>query len=301
VIEHHDALRLSFEQHAGDWSAQYRPMADWQLQQVEASVEQLPDVCEQAQASLDLQHGPLIRAVLIHVADGSQRLLLVIHHLAVDGVSWRILFEDLQNAYQQVSNQQPVQLPARTSSVKAWAERLQHRAQHPTAQDELRYWLAQLDTDTPDLPCERPHGSLDNRYSHTLHTHLDARQTRQLLQQAPKAYRTQINDLLLTALARVISRWTGAAHCLVELEGHGREDLFDDLDLTRTVGQADQGTVAGNPRQGLGLWRPALPRHTAGTGQPRRLAGATHHLQLPGPVRWQTGLVAGPRRRRQRP
>uniref|UniRef100_UPI00313D0246 amino acid adenylation domain-containing protein n=1 Tax=Pseudomonas sp. TH32 TaxID=2796397 RepID=UPI00313D0246 len=234
VIEHHDALRLSFEQRAGDWSAHYRPLGDWQLQQVEATAEQLSDLCDKAQGSLDLQQGPLIRALLVHLADGTQRLLLVIHHLAVDGVSWRILFEDLQNAYQQVSNQQPVQLPARTSSVKAWAERLQHRASGN--QDELSYWQDQLRDAMVDLPCERPNGSLDNRHSHTLHTHLDARQTRHLLQQAPKAYRTQINDLLLTALARVISRWTGTPHCLIELEGHGREDLFDDVDLTRTVG-----------------------------------------------------------------
>ncbi|WP_439862469.1 non-ribosomal peptide synthase/polyketide synthase [Pseudomonas antarctica] len=236
VIGHHDALRVSFEQQAGGWSAHYRPMADWQLQQVHTRAELLSGVCDQAQASLDLQHGPLMRAVLIHLADGSQRVLLVIHHLAVDGVSWRILFEDLQNAYQQLISGQSVQLPARTSSVKAWAERLQQRAQNQSAEDELSYWLAQLDSNAADLPCERPQGSLDNRHSHTLHTHLNAAQTQRLLQQAPKAYRTQINDLLLTALARVISRWTGAQHCLIELEGHGREDLFDDIDLTRTVG-----------------------------------------------------------------
>ncbi|AZE60746.1 non-ribosomal peptide synthase/polyketide synthase [Pseudomonas synxantha] len=234
VIEHHDALRLSFQQQPAGWSAHYRPMGDWQLQQVDATAEQLSQLCDQVQGSLDLQHGPLIRALLIHLADGTQRLLLVIHHLAVDGVSWRILFEDLQNAYQQLSSGQPLQLPTRTSSVKAWAERLQQRADRD--QDELSYWQAQLRDAVVDLPCERPNASLDNRHSHTLHTHLDAGQTRQLLQQAPKAYRTQINDLLLTALARVISRWTGTGHCLIELEGHGREDLFDDIDLTRTVG-----------------------------------------------------------------
>ncbi|SDU36152.1 non-ribosomal peptide synthase domain TIGR01720/amino acid adenylation domain-containing protein [Pseudomonas synxantha] len=234
VIEHHDALRLSFQQQPADWSAHYRPMGDWQLQQVDATAEQLSQLCDQVQGSLDLQQGPLIRALLIHLADGTQRLLLVIHHLAVDGVSWRILFEDLQNAYQQLSSGQPLQLPARTSSVKAWAERLQQRADRD--QDELSYWQTQLRDAVVDLPCERPNASLDNRHSHTLHTHLDAGQTRQLLQQAPKAYRTQINDLLLTALARVISRWTGTGHCLIELEGHGREDLFDDIDLTRTVG-----------------------------------------------------------------
>ncbi|AZE54867.1 Non-ribosomal peptide synthetase [Pseudomonas synxantha] len=234
VIEHHDALRLSFQQQPAGWSAHNRPMGDWQLQQVDATAEQLSQLCDQVQGSLDLQHGPLIRALLIHLADGTQRLLLVIHHLAVDGVSWRILFEDLQNAYQQLSSGQPLQLPTRTSSVKAWAERLQQRADGD--QDELSYWQAQLRDAVVDLPCERPNASLDNRHSHTLHTHLDAGQTRQLLQQAPKAYRTQINDLLLTALARVISRWTGIGHCLIELEGHGREDLFDDIDLTRTVG-----------------------------------------------------------------
>ena len=65
---------------------------------------------------------------------------------------------------------------------------------------------------------------------------LDAEQTRQLLQQAPAAYRTQVNDLLLTALARAVCRWSGQGSTLIQLEGHGREDLFDDIDLTRTVG-----------------------------------------------------------------
>ncbi|PES28329.1 hypothetical protein CN497_25175, partial [Priestia megaterium] len=58
----------------------------------------------------------------------------------------------------------------------------------------------------------------------------------QLLQEAPAAYRTQVNDLLLTALARVIGRWSGQASTLIQLEGHGREELFDGVDLTRTVG-----------------------------------------------------------------
>ncbi|TLP52507.1 MULTISPECIES: condensation domain-containing protein, partial [Pseudomonas] len=65
---------------------------------------------------------------------------------------------------------------------------------------------------------------------------LDSGLTRQLLQEAPSAYRTQVNDLLLTALARVIARWTGESSVLVQLEGHGREELFEDTDLVRSVG-----------------------------------------------------------------
>ncbi|PXY03296.1 condensation domain-containing protein, partial [Corynebacterium striatum] len=75
-------------------------------------------------------------------------------------------------------------------------------------------------------------GSLRNRDAETVSVRLDAERTRQLLQQAPSAYRTQVNDLLLTALARVLCRWSGHASTLIQLEGHGRESLFDEIDLT---------------------------------------------------------------------
>ncbi|MFO5783281.1 condensation domain-containing protein, partial [Klebsiella pneumoniae] len=74
------------------------------------------------------------------------------------------------------------------------------------------------------------------RHVRSARTELTEEATRRLLQEAPAAYRTQVNDLLLTALARVIGRWTGQADTLIQLEGHGREELFEDIDLTRTVG-----------------------------------------------------------------
>ena len=98
------------------------------------------------------------------------------------------------------------------------------------------HWQAQLQHAPKDLPCERPNGALENRFEHKLELKLDTEQTRKLLQQAPAAYRTQVNDLLLTALARTVCRWSGQGSTLIQLEGHGREDLFDDVDLTRSVG-----------------------------------------------------------------
>ncbi len=86
------------------------------------------------------------------------------------------------------------------------------------------------------MPSANPEGGLQERHAETVSVRLDAERTRQLLQQAPSAYRTQVNDLLLTALTRVLCRWSGHASALVQLEGHGREALFDDIDLTRTVG-----------------------------------------------------------------
>ncbi|WP_370844829.1 amino acid adenylation domain-containing protein [Pseudomonas putida] len=241
LFNHHDALRLVFSEHDGHWRARYRALDE---QPAQALLEHLQGLdvagleaaCQQAQASLDLQQGPLLRALLVDLKDGSQRLLLVIHHLAVDGVSWRVLFEDLQATYHQLQARQAVQLPAKSSSVKAWAERLGEYARSDSLRAELGYWQAQLQGADSDLPCERPDGALGNQYATTVHRQLDQGITRQLLQQAPAAYRTQVNDLLLSALALVISRWTGRADTLIKLEGHGREALFDDIDLTRSVG-----------------------------------------------------------------
>ncbi|EGH99242.1 pyoverdine sidechain peptide synthetase IV, D-Asp-L-Ser component, partial [Pseudomonas amygdali pv. lachrymans str. M302278] len=200
------------------------------------SVERLSELADEAQRSLDLKNGPLLRAVLIDLPQGEQRLLLVIHHVAVDGVSWRVLLEDLQQAYVAIVAGRPLSLPAKTSSLKSWAEHLQAYAQSPALEQELGYWQAQLQEVSDALPCDYPHGGQQQKHALSVATQLNGELTRQLLQDAPAAYRTQINDLLLTALARVVSRWTAQPHALIRLEGHGREDLFDALDITRTVG-----------------------------------------------------------------
>ncbi|MFL1391710.1 amino acid adenylation domain-containing protein [Pseudomonas tritici] len=231
LTQHHDVLRLSFSQQAAGWTARHDAQPAtllWQATVQDAA--ELQTLCERAQRSLDLQQGQLLRAVLADMADGSQRLLLVMHHLVVDGVSWRVFLEDLQSLYRQQ------QLPAKTSSFKAWAERLQAHARSEAVQPEKAFWLKQLQGVSTDLPCRDPQGARPGRLAQTVVSRLDAERTRQLLQQAPTAYRTQINDLLLTALARVICQWTGQASSLIQLEGHGREDLFDDIDLTRTLG-----------------------------------------------------------------
>uniref|UniRef100_UPI003BB804E8 amino acid adenylation domain-containing protein n=1 Tax=Pseudomonas sp. GZD-222 TaxID=3404805 RepID=UPI003BB804E8 len=244
LVLHHDALRLNFAEAEDGWRARFldvqAQLTQWRatplLEQQQATLATLPTLANQTQRSLDLQHGPLLRAVLLTLEDHSQRLLLVIHHLVVDGVSWRILFEDLQTAYSQALEQQPVQLPARTTSVQTWAERLEQLAHTGKLQQELGYWTAQLDGIDTDLPVDHPAGSLQNKHARGLQLRLDKQTTRRLVQEAPLAYRTQINDLLLTALARVIARWTTRPQVAIQLEGHGREDLFEDADLTRTVG-----------------------------------------------------------------
>ncbi|MEK1939608.1 MAG: amino acid adenylation domain-containing protein [Pseudomonas sp.] len=242
--QQHEALRFGFQRAGNRWLARARATADSELlwQRSAADSAELTAIAEQAQRSLDLHNGPLLRAVLFTLADGSQRLLLVIHHLVVDGVSWRVLLEDLQALY----SGQPLD-PA--PSQQHWAERLSQWTQHAGAA-ELNYWVgcaartsAPSDEtlgaySTPDetLPGAVEDASLRIEHGHSVYCRLNAEQTRQLLQHAPTAYRTQVNDLLLTALARTLCQWSGQGSALVQLEGHGREGLFDDVDLSRSVG-----------------------------------------------------------------
>ncbi|HBN9632843.1 non-ribosomal peptide synthetase [Pseudomonas aeruginosa] len=240
VLAHHDALRLSFTREAAGWTARHRGVEEGAAALLRvarvADLAALRALADEVQRSLDLADGPLLRALLATFDDGSQRLLLVIHHLVVDGVSWRILFEDLQTAYRQLLAGQAVELPAKTSAFRDWAERLQAFAGDGGLDGELAYWQGQLQGASSDLPCLDPQGDQSNRHARSVSCGLDAEATRQLLQEAPAAYRTQVNDLLLTALARVICRWTGQVDALIQLEGHGREELFAEIDLTRTVG-----------------------------------------------------------------
>ncbi|MCF5546603.1 non-ribosomal peptide synthetase [Pseudomonas salomonii] len=238
VLEHHDALRLSFSKRDAHWHAEHLavPQGGVLMQAQVRDMQDCTALFTDTQRSLDLEHGPLLRALLVDGPQGQQRLLIAIHHLVVDGVSWRVLLEDLQTVYRQLSDGQSVSLPAKTSALRDWAARLRAYAGSESLREELSLWQEQLAGPAVALPVERPQGALRNREAETVSVRLGAEHTRQLLQQAPSAYRTQVNDLLLTALARVLCRWTGHASTLIQLEGHGRETLFDEIDLTRSVG-----------------------------------------------------------------
>ncbi|WP_347556843.1 non-ribosomal peptide synthase/polyketide synthase [Robbsia sp. KACC 23696] len=242
VVAHHGALRLRFTQASdGTWQQAYAADADvgmtgallWEREGRDAH--DIEALCDAAQRSVNLADGPVLRAVLIRLPEGQWRLLLAIHHLVVDGVSWRILLADLEAAYRQTRLGRSVTLPANGTTYQAWADRLVEAAQLETTRAELPYWQTVLET-SAHIPVDR-----DTRTStvadlvQSVHQ-LDRGRTRRLLQDVPAAYRTQINDVLLTALGRALCTWTGRDAIRIDVEGHGREDLFDDVDLSRTVG-----------------------------------------------------------------
>ncbi|MEA5513962.1 non-ribosomal peptide synthetase [Nodularia sp. UHCC 0506] len=203
--------------------------------------QQIEFIASQLQASLDLATGKLFRVALFQLGNGEHnRLLFITHHLVIDGVSWRILLEDLVTAYQQLKvNQTAVQLPAKTTSFPAWSQNLVNYAKSEVIEAELTTWLEILPQES--LPYQLPQLVTEKEYNTVaseaeIQVTLDSSQTRALLEAVPKAYQTEINDVLLTALALTLRQWTKQSSLLIDLEAHGREDLFTNTNITRTVG-----------------------------------------------------------------
>jgi amino acid adenylation domain-containing protein/non-ribosomal peptide synthase protein (TIGR01720 family) len=191
----------------------------------------------QLQTSLNLVQGQLIRLALFECGPHqAARLLVVMHHLAVDSVSWRILLEDLHLAYQQLSAGKAIQLPPKTTSCKHWAGRLLDRAQAAELRQELTYWLAAPRARAGRLPVDYPADTHTAALACTIAVSLSPRETAALLQEVPRTYQTQTTDVLLTALAQTLAGWTAEHAVLVDLEAPGREELVEGVDLSRTVG-----------------------------------------------------------------
>ncbi len=242
LVTHHDALRLRLADDEGGWQA-WNESPGGPLPWTRLDLSGLPlelgwtaweGAAAQVQASLDLSAGPLLRGTWIDLAEGRERLLLVVHHLAVDGVSWRILLEDLESACRQLRSGEAVSLPPKTTSFAEWARRFEEQARDVDLESELPWWRHEAEAPSSNLPLDHPNGESTEASAGRVSVLLDPDETRALLQEAPAAYRTQINDILLTALARALAGPNGAL--LVQMEGHGREDLFDGVDLSRTVG-----------------------------------------------------------------
>jgi len=249
LLAHHDALRMRFERGSGGWrqrNASVReagapPVGAVDLDALPAGRrdEAMARVADQVQGSLDLGRGPICRFVRLRPGeDQEDRLLVVVHHLVVDGVSWRILLEDLAQAATALATDDAPQLPLKTTSYREWAERLRDLAGSPAALEDLPYWRALADAAPPALPIDHPGGPERNTVASmdTVEISLSIEETRALLKEVPAAYRTRINDVLLTALVRAFEVWTGDPVAWLHLELHGREHLFDGVDLSRTVG-----------------------------------------------------------------
>lgn len=245
LLDHHDALRLRMRRDADGWgqwlSATENADPLWvaDLTGVADADAAMRRHADEAHGSLRLATGPLLRAVLFRRGGaGPDVLLLVAHVVAVDRLSWDILLADLADAYRAALAGRPVRLPPKTTSFRHWARRLVEFANSPEFESEARFWRqrsAELAALAP-LPTDRPDGGKPSGDADTVIVALPADETGRLLRQVTAGYRARIEELLLTALAGAAKAVWGTAEVAVHVESHGREPLFADVDLSRTVG-----------------------------------------------------------------
>jgi amino acid adenylation domain-containing protein/non-ribosomal peptide synthase protein (TIGR01720 family) len=244
LLAHHDALRMRFAPGAdGAWLAQGMPPTI-QTALTPMNLSGVPDddidsaierAASKAQSSLDLQAGPLARFVYFDLgANRPARLLIVIHHLVVDAVSWRILLDDLAALCLQLKQGPDAILPPKTTSFAHWSARLQSFADSAAVRRDLDFWLTDA-LPTP-LPCDSPGGENLVADEEMVEVGLTADETARWLCDSHAAYRTRPPELLLAALVSAVCRYTGNPRLWIDLEGHGRKQLFDEADLSRTVG-----------------------------------------------------------------
>ncbi|MGE6348379.1 amino acid adenylation domain-containing protein [Bacillus mycoides] len=246
LLKHHDALRFRYEQLPnGTWRQRNEGTDEHSVLHVvkrnKANEQAWNKVIQEemniTQTSFNLVTGPLMRVVYFEdTLSGNDRIFWVIHHLVVDGVSWRILLEDLQVVYNQMKQGQGVRLPAKSTSFKEWSERLQAYSDSGISKEVQDYWNERVEKETMKIPMDYPMQETTEESIDQVTRTLGVEETHALLQEVPVTHKTRINEVLLAALGQAIVDFTNQQTVSIHLEGHGREEMVEGIDLSRTVG-----------------------------------------------------------------
>ncbi|MEV4439885.1 amino acid adenylation domain-containing protein [Streptomyces sp. NPDC049577] len=270
LLDHHDALRARLVGSATGvtWGLEVRPRGSVRAADriTRVDVGDLSDdpadpaltarVAEEGEAArrrLKAETGAFLEIVWFDAGPGrTGRLLVVAHHLVVDGVSWRILLPDLAAAWQAAAAGRTPALAPVGTSLRRWAQLLLAEGQNPGRAAELDLWTGMLQGPDPLLGADRLNAARDTRATaRHLSVTLPPEVTGALLTDLPEKFQTQINDVLLTGFALAAARWrerhgwttggTGStdgtgSSVLVDMETHGRQEIAEDVDLSRTVG-----------------------------------------------------------------
>ena len=290
LVERHEMLRASYERHEEGWTQRVAPHGAFGFRLCPA--EELDAARRDIAARQDLQCSPLAWCLVGQHGDssgadasGADTIVLMAHHLIIDGVSWRILLQDFAAALACLDRGGEIALPSEAlrneGSFAAWASRLREHAASPAMRDEAAYWSRVVASLPPALPTRETVTRRLREELETLSAVIGKEATAALMEQGHARYAARGETLLLAALMEAVHAWSGREAMTVMLEGHGREELFNDISLLAVVGwfttmypvvvrRADSlaETVAGLQRQ-LG----AIPGKGIGFGIARHLGG----------------------------
>ena len=242
IVEHHDALRMVYKETYGTWTQTNNEMSadtyEVQFHDLTNTADALAEMQRiggEIQATINLENGPLFRVGHFRMADGD-RIALIIHHLAVDGVSWRILLEDFTTVFEAFTQEKTPELPLKTDSFQLWSSKLQVYATSEKMQKERSYWETVCAQEITSIPVNEEVNTELFKYNDTVSFELDKRTTELLLSKVHNVYNTEINDMLLASLGLAVKSTFGLDKTVVKMEGHGRENILDNVDINRTVG-----------------------------------------------------------------
>jgi amino acid adenylation domain-containing protein/non-ribosomal peptide synthase protein (TIGR01720 family) len=245
MIASHDAFHLRFHLEDGRWrQSLVSAMDEPPLSHVDLSEliggnqgSFIKRIANDVQKSLNLSGGPIFRASLIQLAGKPEwRLLFIIHHLAVDGVSWRILLEELERLYQQFRLKKDGEHLAAGGSFRDWAIQLRQYAGRGAGHPELEFWASAERKNISPLTLDHADGENTQESCRIVSVSLSEGETGKLLQEACYNLQASIEEVLLTALLLAVARWSGRSSLLLDLERHGRDSGIGRIDISRTVG-----------------------------------------------------------------
>jgi non-ribosomal peptide synthase protein (TIGR01720 family) len=246
LVDYHDALRISVKIVDGEWIGSISEVGEVPFDRYDFSAisghqshETIAQEAMKLHRSLNIQNGPIFRVAYFNFGlEKPGWLLLIVHHMAVDWVSWGVILDDLTRLYQGFlnSSEPQISMPPKTTSIKTWAERIKEYANLPERVDEIEFWVSSIEQSEPELPADHSNGENSVASEQVITVALPVELTQQLLNEVNQAYQTRVDEILLTALVKTFYDWTHHTAIRIGLEGHGRENLFGDLDLSRTVG-----------------------------------------------------------------
>lgn len=242
LVLHHDALRMQYnfinaqwQQYNNNGAEKHYKINFYDLTEDADELESLNRIGAELQSSFDIGSGILVHVGHFRLKDGD-RLAIIVHHLVIDGVSWRILLEDLSSLYESISSNNITKLPLKTDSFQRWTSLQLDYAKSKELEKERIYWENVCSEAIPLLPTDYKEESKRYKLDKLVNIVLDVSLTEKLQTQVHQIYNTEINDILLTGLAMAVRDVFGVEKTALRMEGHGREEIIEGVDVSRTIG-----------------------------------------------------------------
>ncbi|MBL6447561.1 amino acid adenylation domain-containing protein [Fulvivirga sp. 29W222] len=233
LIHHHDGLRLYYDAKDNVLNSD-DTLVKRQLSIEEYyldSIDDLKIICDEIRGSINLTEAPLFRLAIIRCGR-EEMLFITVHHLIIDGISWRILLEDFYNLYIAKIKGAKIDLPFKTAPLNRWYEQISNK-KIDDLEDKISSWK-NIDNQTSPLPIENPDIDWRSKDARIIETKLSDEWTDFLLNISHKNYNADPQTLILVALLRSLKKTMNQSRFTIDIESHGRH--IDNIDVSRTIG-----------------------------------------------------------------